>query len=332
MRGARTGLKRTPRWFANDHVEAWAKGWAKDRPKPGRHAQKEGLMHWTIGTVKISLVREHYQASPLEVMYVNADSSVLQGNIDWLRPYLRDDGLLLFSVHSLVIDNGEQVILVDTCNGTHQTPEANFAIDLVDYLPALAAAGYRPEDIDVVLCTHLHDDHIGWNTRMINGQWVPTFPNARYLVSRIEHEFAQTDEAQQSKFGFCPRSSFAEAITPVAEAGLLDLVATDHRINPQVWIEAAPGHSPGHVVVHIESEGKRAVCTGDAIHHPIQFAAPHWQMFLDTDPELGVRTRVALMERAVDEHIQVFGAHFGASSCGFVSRRDDRSYHWHGAA
>jgi glyoxylase-like metal-dependent hydrolase (beta-lactamase superfamily II) len=285
-------------------------------------------MVWKIGQVKVSLVREQFQASPLELMFTNCDPAVLDANLDWLAPYMHEDGRLLFSSHSLVLETPTMTIMVDTCYGEHHTPEENYAIDWVPYLPALADAGYAPEDIDIVLCTHLHSDHMGWNTRLQDGKWVPTFPNARYLVAAKEYEYTKAEGAETEIMGFKASGEFENAIGPIEAADMLDLIETDYRVCDEVRIAGAPGHTPGHVVVHIDSEGKKAVLTGDTLHHPIQFAAPRWKMFLDWDADVAVETRLALMEHAATERVQVFGAHFTASSCGFVTKAGDETYRW----
>jgi glyoxylase-like metal-dependent hydrolase (beta-lactamase superfamily II) len=179
------------------------------------------------------------------------------------------------------------------------------------FLADLAAAGYQTGDVDVVLCTHLHFDHVGWNTQLVDGAWVPTFPNARYLFGRVEYE--HWDGGAQGA-----ANTFADAVRPVFEAGQADLVEMDHRINDEIWLEPTPGHSPGHVAVRIASAGDNAVITGDLIHHPVQFAAPHWGMTSDGDTALASQTRTDFRSRYAGSGVRVFGTHFGGPSTGFL--------------
>src|SRR5690606_26648639 len=180
--------------------------------------------------------------------------------------------------HALVLESQGKVIVVDTCVGSRPVPGFDNMSNLqLTFLDDLAAAGYPADEVDIVLCTHLHFDHVGWNTRLVDGKWVPTFPNARYLFGRVEYEHWDSGARGVAV-------TFGDAVRPVMEAGLAELVEMDHRIADEVWLEPTPGHSPGHVSVRISSRGVDAVITGDMVHHPVQFAAPHWAMSADGDP------------------------------------------------
>lgn len=271
-------------------------------------------MERVIGKVKVTRVREMTMAVSLQMICLNADEQVIARNADWLAPFINPDGSLGMSIHAFVIDTGDKVILVDPCIGCHLDPEAEQLVrERRDFLPDLAEAGYRVEDIDIVLCTHLHFDHVGWNTRLVDGRWVPTFLNARYLFGRVEyaHWAAQTDG---------PVANFETCVRPIVDAGRADLVEMDHRICDEVWLEPSPGHSPGHVLVHIASNGETALITGDIIHHPVQIAAPHWHGAFDNDPALAVTTRTRVFDQVANTDTRIFGTHFRGASSGLLSR------------
>jgi glyoxylase-like metal-dependent hydrolase (beta-lactamase superfamily II) len=175
---------------------------------------------------------------------------------------------------------------------------------------AMAEAGYPLEVIDTVVCTHLHFDHVGWNTRLVDGQWVVTFPNARYLFGRVEWEHWSSTEGDYS--------NVADTVRPVVDAGAADLVEVDHVLCPEVRLVPTPGHTPGHVSVVVESGGERAVITGDMAHHPVQFAEPELAAPADSDSAAAARTRRTFLgERAADGAL-VIGTHFGGPTAGRV--------------
>jgi glyoxylase-like metal-dependent hydrolase (beta-lactamase superfamily II) len=185
------------------------------------------------------------------------------------------------------------------------------------FLEDLDKAGYPAAQIDTVICTHLHIDHVGWNTRLVDGRWVPTFPHARYLLARREweHWSADTDRWNQT--------ILADSVRPIFDAGLVDLVEADHAVDAAVRLEPTPGHTPGHVSVHVRSRGEEAVITGDLVHHPAQFARPHWGASVDWDRAMADRTRRAFMERYADTPVLVIGTHFAGPTAGRLVRDGD---------
>jgi glyoxylase-like metal-dependent hydrolase (beta-lactamase superfamily II) len=205
--------------------------------------------------------------------------------------------------------------VVDTCVGDHELPGyEGLTAGAVDFLAALADAGFPRESIDSVLCTHLHFDHVGWNTMRDGDGWVPTFPNARYFFARAEWE--HWSAAGPSPFA----STLDAAVRPILDAGLAELVETDHRLCPEVCLVPTPGHTPGHVSVAIESGGERALITGDASHHPVQWAEPGWELPTDADPAVAAATR----RRLADEHGRagtlVIGTHYPPPTAGQLVR------------
>lgn len=272
-----------------------------------------------VGDVKVMLVRETLQPVPAEGMYVDPDMGVFEANDDWLRPYFLDDeGNMPLSIHALVLESEGQTIMVDTCIGNRPIEMVPQMSHLGEgFLDELAAAGFEPGDIDIVLCTHLHFDHVGWNTILVDGEWVPTFPNARYLFGRTEYEYWDSGAEGAA-------ITFGDAVRPVLDAGLADLVDSDHQVTGEISLEPSPGHSPGHVSVRISSAGQEAVITGDLVHHPVQFSAPEWVMTADDDPPRASETRRAFRDRYADSGILIFGTHFAGPSCGHLSNADGR--------
>jgi glyoxylase-like metal-dependent hydrolase (beta-lactamase superfamily II) len=234
----------------------------------------------------------------------------------WLYPHFvsADDSTLNLSVHALLVDAPGLKLVVDTCVGNDRPREITGGEPLATpFLQHLSEAGWSRDGVDAVVCTHLHVDHVGWNTMLENGSWVPTFPNARYLIGRSEYEFwcACDDEEQQAMLG--------DSIKPVFDAGLVQLVGLDHVVSPEIRLTPSTGHTPGHVSVLIESEGERAVITGDMLHHPCQMAHTDW-LFGDNDPQDAARTRSRLFAEWADQPILVIGTHFPAPTAGHVLR------------
>jgi glyoxylase-like metal-dependent hydrolase (beta-lactamase superfamily II) len=236
---------------------------------------------------------------------------------EWLAPHFLDDrGRFLQSIHAFVIQAPGLTALVDTCvgNGKDRGGRAPFHMLETAFLDDLRAAGVAPEAVDLVLCTHLHVDHVGWNTRLADGRWVPTFPRARYLFGRREwaHWSAERD-ADAARI-------LADSVQPVLEAGLAELVETDHRVSDEIWLEPTPGHTPGHVSVRLSGQDGEAVITGDLMHHPIQVAEPEWGSHFDSDPEEARKTRRAFCERYADGPVAVLGTHFHHPTAGRIVR------------
>jgi glyoxylase-like metal-dependent hydrolase (beta-lactamase superfamily II) len=235
-----------------------------------------------------------------------------------------ETSLMTFSVHSWVIEIGGMTILVDTCCGNHKDrllPEVN-QLD-TDYLGNLRRAGFLPEDIDMVMCTHLHFDHVGWNTRLENGKWVPTFPKARYLFSRRDFEYFKNDPAGEELHN----QAFIDSIVPVMEQGRGEIVDEDitvlREIGTGVWLEPAFGHSPGCCTVNAQAGGAPGVFWGDVIHHPVQLIRHDLPFAFDADGVTACKVRKATMERLADTDALCFPAHFRRSSAGYVKRDGD---------
>ena len=270
-------------------------------------------LSWRVGRVTVTRIVEMDLPVPLAAM-PQATIETLRES-PWLFPHFaRDDGTLKLSVHALLVDAPGMRLIVDTCVGNDRPREITGGVPLSGpFLQDLAGAGWSREAVDAVVCTHLHVDHVGWNTMLERGEWVPTFPNARYLIGRREYEYwSAHDDAEQ-------RAMLDDSVRPLFDAGLVQLVEIDHAISPDVRLVPSAGHTPGHVSVAIESEGERAVITGDMLHHPCQFAHPDWCLG-DDDRVAAVQTRRRLFGDWSDGSVLVIGTHFAAPTAGRLTR------------
>jgi glyoxylase-like metal-dependent hydrolase (beta-lactamase superfamily II) len=297
---------------------------------------------WKVGDVTVSQILEMPVAvGELDGLIEEATPDVVR-DIGWLHPdYATEGGQTLWSLHSYVVDTGSTVILVDTCCGNGKSVPLLPAWGNLDnpYLERLAAAGYRPEQVDIVLGTHLHLDHVGWNTVRRDGRWVPTFPHARYTYVRDEFDYHSglaagsqaNDEVSHAVVyaGADPdinqqtRLVFEESIQPCVDAGLVDLVDRGAAITDEVTYISTPGHTKWHHSVGITSRGERAFITGDFIHHPVQLARPDWSSRGDFDRRESAVRRAAFLEEVADTDTLVLGTHFAGTSAGHVVRRGD---------
>jgi glyoxylase-like metal-dependent hydrolase (beta-lactamase superfamily II) len=274
------------------------------------------ILRWQVGDVRITRVQE-LEAPDIRFVIPEATVENLAA-IEWLGPFRAPSGHALASVHTLILEAGERRIVVDTCIGNDKPrPIPPWNMLQLPFLEDLEKAGFAPTAIDTVICTHLHIDHVGWNTRLVDGRWRPTFPNARYLLARPEWEHWSADPHPMNQ------TVLADSVRPIFDAGLVDLVETDHAVNAAISLEPTPGHTPGHVSVHVRSRGEEAVITGDLVHHPAQFARPHWGAAPDWDRALADRTRRAFMERYADTPVLVIGTHFAGPTAGRLVRDGD---------
>jgi glyoxylase-like metal-dependent hydrolase (beta-lactamase superfamily II) len=279
-------------------------------------------MKWRIGEVTVSKIVELEVTGGSRFILPQATYEAVLP-IGWLQPDFADErGRLKMSIHALVVETqngktGGRRILVDTCLGNdkenRRIPTWNKL--QTSFLADLAAAGYPRETIDTVVCTHLHVDHVGWNTMLVDGRWVPTFPNARYLMGQVEYaHWTQQHEREDMT------AILADSVAPVWDAGLVDLVETDHRISDEISLVPTPGHTPGHVSVRIASCGEVALITGDFMHHPCQIARPEWSSTADSDPTEACRTREKMLSDLAETPTLVIGTHFAGRSAGRIVR------------
>ena len=223
----------------------------------------------------------------------------------------REHNLLVMSFHSIVVHTPGCTILVDSCVGNDKPRPNNphWHQRKGPYLDDLAVAGFQPEDIDIVMCTHLHADHVGWNTRLRNGKWAPTFPNAQYLFAKTEIEHWQ-EVLANSPPDEINHGSWADSVAPILESGQAMLVSADQEVADGVALLPAPGHTPGNVIVKLEEQGERAYLTGDVIHHPIQVERPEWSSCFCWDPEESARTRLETLTTVARHNAWLLPAHF----------------------
>lgn len=271
------------------------------------------LLRWHIGAVRITRVQE-LEAPGMRFIVPQATVDNL-ATIPWLTPFLAANGDAMGSVHALLLEVDGQRLIVDTCIGNDKERRIpTWHKRQGPFLTQLAEAGYPPESIDTVICTHLHTDHVGWNTRLVNDQWVPTFPQARYLVAQTEWDYWSQSQDPWSQM------VMADSVRPIIDAGLVQFVEPHYVVHETIRFEPTPGHTPGHVSIHLTSQGQEAVITGDLVHHPCQFARPDWGSSADADPTLADATRKTFMARYADTPTLIIGTHFAGPTAGRLVR------------
>ena len=274
-------------------------------------------MHWTIGSVKITKIVELETVGSTRFILPLASNEEIR-KLPWLIPHFAtEEGRLKMSIHSLVVETPTRRIVVDTGLGNDKegrtVPTWNNRKD--PFLEKMTAAGFPPDSIDTVLCTHLHVDHVGWNTKLVSGQWVPTFSNARYVFGKAEYEYWRdhSDDADRV-------AVFNDSVKPIVDAGKAELVASDHCLTDEITLIPTPGHSPGHMSILITSDGETGLLTGDVAHHPCQMAHLDWSSTADSDSVQSAVTRRELFARFADMPTLVIGGHFNA---GHIQRDGD---------
>ena len=271
---------------------------------------------WQVGAVSVTRILESCTPFDRAFLCPNADPATFERHLEWLAPdFATADGRILLSIHALLVRSGGLNILIDTCLGEGFDfgvfPDAGSA-----FLDGLREAGVDRGDIDVVLCTHLHYDHVGWNTMFEGDRRVPTFPNARYLFARQEWDYWREGGAPGVP------TTLGECVEPIFEAGLASLVEMDHAISEEVGLEPTPGHTPGHVSVRIESAGQQAFITGDAVVHPVQWAEVAWgNALVDHDLDEATEIRRRLRARYGDTDALIIGTHFASPTAGYLRQR-----------
>jgi glyoxylase-like metal-dependent hydrolase (beta-lactamase superfamily II) len=290
-----------------------------------REAEGKRRMHWNVGKVKITKIVELETTGSTRFILPLATNEEIR-KLPWLIPHFaNEEGRLKMSIHSLVVETPSRRIVVDTGLGNdkegRKVPTWNNRKDA--FLETMTSAGFPPDSIDTVLCTHLHVDHVGWNTKLAGGKWVPTFGNARYVFGKTEYEYWRDYRDEPDKVAV-----FDDSVKPIVDAGKADLVAGDARLADEITLIPTPGHSPGHMSIHIKSDGEEGLLTGDVAHHPCQMAHPDWSSTADSDPVQSTVTRRELFSRFADTPTLVIGGHFNAGHI----RRDGDAFKfmvWH---
>lgn len=284
------------------------------------------MQTWTIGEVSITRIEEQLGfASRAPEQYLDGfERETLARHLHWLVPhhYSPEQDRLITSIHSWLIRTPHHTILLDSCAGNHKQRPGFPRFHQLDtpFLERLRRAGVAPEQVDVVLCTHLHADHVGWNTMLRDGRWVPTFPNARYLFSRIENEIGDPRRNPAADADLQRGGAYRDSVLPVIEAGQVDLVDGDHAIDDTITIVPAPGHTQGHVAMHLRNSAGRALFAGDAIHHALQVCVPRWNSKFCELPDVARMTRARLLDQCAEERSLLFPGHFGAPHVARIMR------------
>jgi glyoxylase-like metal-dependent hydrolase (beta-lactamase superfamily II) len=281
-----------------------------------------GNKQWKVGDTTVTMVVERHNAIAAGDFIPGAAGDALARHRDWLSPWaVSDAGELRFVMQALCLDTGDKKIIVDTCIGQRQLPEIYAGLENDgSFIDALAAAGFGRDDVDLVISTHLHFDHVGWNTIWEDGQWVPTFRRARYVIARREYEhWMATPEDERASSNVL---NFDDTVVPLVRAGVADLVETDHRVSDAIRLVPTPGHTPGHVSVSITSRGDTALITGDCAHHAVQLAEPHCCSLADADPDMATATRQRLVREHADTGVLIVGSHFPPPGAGYLVTTD----------
>lgn len=278
-------------------------------------------LKYSVGDLTIHrIVEQQAPFFPALEFIPGLTAEILGENRAWMRQAkaLDDADTLILCFQSYVVKTPHHTILIDSCIGNDksrpQRPKWHMKTDDT-YMRALSAAGVAVEDIDFVMCTHLHVDHVGWNTRMENGRWVPTFPKARYVFAKQEFDYWTEQNAKAEV------PPFADSVLPVVEAGRHELVGNDHQIGDHVRIVPTPGHTPGHVAFAMGRGKDDAVFTGDLIHSPLQTLYPELSMKFDVDQATAATTRRGFLERYCDTDTLCCTAHFPSPSVGRIKRK-----------
>jgi glyoxylase-like metal-dependent hydrolase (beta-lactamase superfamily II) len=275
-----------------------------------------------LGPVSITRVVEIGRSTyPTAQMLPDSSADAIARHHHWLRPHFWDEstGDLGSRIQTFVVKTPRHTVLIDTGVGNGKTRAANPVWNMREsgFLDDLAAAGVTPEQVDVVVCTHLHVDHVGWNTRWADGKWVPTFPRARYVIPGEEWQFWKYEmETGREEFG-----CIADSVVPVVEAGQAAFVSDDHAVDEFLRLEPSRGHTPGHVCVRLTTPAGVAVFSGDLMHRTVQVAEPQWSSQFCYDGPAAAKTRREFVERHADSGVLILPAHFPRP--GYITRAAD---------
>jgi glyoxylase-like metal-dependent hydrolase (beta-lactamase superfamily II) len=255
------------------------------------------------------------------------DAVYAKKHMSWLAPTFLNpvENKLILSFHSWILKTHHHTIVVDTCIGNDKERPLFPPMHRLNkpWMTNFQATGVKPEDVDLVMCTHLHADHCGWNTRLENGKWVPTFPNARYLFSRKEVEHADPRGKPEDPAHDHNHRAFMDSVLPILEAKKAVLVDGVHEIDDELRIEPAPGQTPGHMTLRLKTGGREGLFTGDVLHHPLQVYRPEWSSSACLAPDQSARTRRRILEENADRDVTFFPCHFGAPFIGRVVSTPD---------
>ncbi len=290
-----------------------------------------GVKEYKIGDFTIARVQETLSTGGTPQFLLPAwNLDVVKKHASWLIPGNMDDNYqtLIRSMHTWVIKSKDLTILVDTCIGNaKERIVPNFHRLNLPYLERLKDAGVTPEMVDYVFVTHMDPDHVGWNTRLIDGKWVPTFPKAKYVFSKIEQNYYSSQISHNSRNKACA-GVYEDSVLPVIEAGQAELVVPDGgKYLDGVALHPTPGHTIGHMSISITSKGEKALIGGDVMHHPLQVYQPDWGSGFCEFPGEAYKSRLWALNYAADHRALLCSGHFAETSAGYVTREND-TFRW----
>ena len=286
---------------------------------------KENIKHWKIGDVEVARIVEVNAFEDNMWMLLDGATEEFVQQYQWMVPHFATpSGKMIISFQCFVLRSKGRTVMIDTCIGADRKREFDVFCNLkTTFLEDLDAAGFPAKSVTDVICTHLHFDHVGWNTQLVNGKWVPTFPTARYYFGKKEYDhWLHLRETG----GYHSFEHLEDAVNPIIEANLATFVDPENfRLTEEISLFPTPGHTPGHCSVLIESQGKKAVITGDMMHHPIQLTDPTRHGRFDMDKEAGGRTRQEFVNRFGDTDVLIIGSHFNEPTSGWIVRDTETS-------
>lgn len=274
-----------------------------------------------VGKAEVHRVEELSTRMPLAMF--GADDAMIERHRDWLFPLWADDAHTWeMVVQSFIVEVDDRIVVVDPCvgNGRALPDFPLFHMLETPFIERFEASGIRPDQVDAVVCTHLHSDHCGWNTHLRDGRYVPTFPKARYYMGKRETE---RWDFRRPDYKHTPLNAgiFENSVLPIIETGLAELVPGDFRISPSLRVEDTPGHTLGHTALHLTSEGQHAWFTGDTFHHPLELLHPELDAGTCEDYAATVASRKRLIGEFIKTGALIVPAHFAAPHVGYL--RDD---------
>ncbi|WP_211175944.1 MBL fold metallo-hydrolase [Brasilonema sp. UFV-L1] len=283
---------------------------------------------YKVGDVTITRVTEQVINLAPEVLLPDWNPAVVQEHQDWLVPGCMDETHehFILSIHTWVVKTQRHTILIDTASGNDKERPLNpiFHHLQLPYLERLEAAGVTPEAVDYVLLTHLHVDHVGWNTRLVDGRWVPTFPNAKYVFPKVEQDY-YSSPASHNDVNIPSLGVYEDSVLPVIEAGLTETISSGGgEFIDGLSFLPTPGHSIGHMSISLTSRGEEALFSGDVMHHPIQVYRPEWNSVFCEFADQARASRLWALEYAAQRGATFFSTHFPKSSAGLVTRKGDQ--------
>jgi len=282
------------------------------------HGKTQSTQSWKVGSVTVtSVVEAETRHIPPEFFFPESSAPEVAEH-GWLVPtWAAADGTLILRVQAFVVEVGARRVVVDPCVGNGKARNLPFwHMQQYTFLDDFVAAGFDLGAIDHVVHTHLHADHCGWDTHLVDGEWTPTFPNARHLYTERELDFWRANEQRVNE------DVYADSIEPIIAAGLADIVDEDADLGDGLRLSPTTGHTPGHVSMWIDSDGERGVISGDLMHHPVQFARPEWAEIGDWDAGIGRTTRRAFLDEVARDEVLMFGTHFPTEPAGRVTAHD----------